>query len=111
MAPREIHSGERSFAVASPRPTQPVPPQDDLLDAHARAQAALLGKKTITIYVRKGDHAKERIISINPVPDGVHPIKLLNAGFALDGNSATLSADQYTFVSNAYENHGDIPDI
>jgi len=60
---------------------------DDL----ARRQHAIL--QPVTIYVRKGDHAKERIISINPIPAGIDPINLLDAGFALDGNSATLSVD------------------
>ncbi len=62
-------------------------------------------KQTVTIYVRKGDHAKERIISINPIPAGVEPIDLLDAGFALDGNSATLSVDAYTYVTHHHGEH------
>ena len=77
---------------------------------HARAQAALLGKKTITIYVRK-DSPKERTISLNPIPEGVDPLTLLNAGFALDGNSATFPVDQYTFAYDADEENGDITAI
>jgi len=69
------------------------------------ARAILLGqppkgKPTITIYVRKGDHPKERIISINPIPTGVEPLDLLDAGFALDGNSATISVDPQLYVGH-----------
>jgi len=49
------------------------------------------GKPTITIYVRKGDESWERTISINPIPAEADPLELLDAGFAIDGNSATLS--------------------
>lgn len=58
------------------------------------------GKPTVTIYVRKGDHPKERTVSINPIPDGIDPLELLNAGFALDGNSATISVDPFTLAGN-----------
>jgi len=57
-------------------------------------------RSVVTIYVRKGDHSKERTISINPIPPGIDPIDLLNAGFAVDGNSATISIDPYTFVTH-----------
>ncbi len=83
----------------------------EVFDEHARRQSALLGKKVVTLYVRRGDHAKERVISMNPIPDRVNPIELLNVGFALDGNSATVSVDPYTYVSNAYQKHGDMPSI
>lgn len=63
----------------------------EALDEHARQQAALLGKKMVTIYVRKGSWGGERLISINPIPPEADPLELLDIGFAIDGNSATLS--------------------
>jgi hypothetical protein len=66
---------------------------------------------TITLYVRKGDHARERIISINPIPDGIDPMELLRIGFALDGNSATLSVDPYTFAYDTDVEAGNIERI
>jgi hypothetical protein len=68
-------------------------------------------QSTITIYVRKGDHAKERVISINPIPAGVDPIGLLNSGFALDGNSMTISVDPYTFAYDKDVEGGNINGI
>jgi len=68
-------------------------------------------QSTITVYVRKGDHAKERVISMNPIPAGVDPIGLLNVGFALDGNSATISVDPYTFAYDDDVEQGNIEGI
>lgn len=118
MSPREIRSGEWSFALAQPRKFFPAPdeeirpemlatpqPTDDEIDPDTLAMPQQVPesgaqRRVITIYVRKGDHPKERTVSINPVPERVDPIKLLNAGFALDGNSATLSVDPYTLAGN-----------
>jgi hypothetical protein len=68
-------------------------------------------QSTITIYVRKGDHAKERVISVNPIPAGLDPIGLLHAGFALDGNSATISVDPTTFAYDDDVEKGNIHGI
>ena len=65
----------------------------------------------VTLYVRKGDNARERIISLNPIPDGVDPIELLRFGFALDGNSATLSVDPHTFAYGTDVEEGNIERI
>jgi hypothetical protein len=66
---------------------------------------------TVTLYVRKGDHAKERTISVNPIPDGVNPVELLRVGFAVDGNSAILSVDPYTFAYSADVEEGNVESI
>ena len=108
MSPREFHSGERVFSVALPQPVQSPDEETDaeLIEPVDTPDVALPQpvpasdeeSPVVTIYVRKGDHPKERIISINPIPLGIHPLSLLDAGFALDGNSATISIDPYTFV-------------
>ncbi len=101
--PREIHSGERVFRVALPQPVQP-PDEEREAELPQPVEPSNLevpldeAGPVVTIYVRRGDHAKERTISINPIPDGVDPLLLLEAGFAIDGNSATISADPVTFV-------------
>jgi hypothetical protein len=64
-----------------------------------------------TLYVRKGDHAKERTISVNPIPDGIDPMELLRVGFAVDGNSAILSVDPYTFAYDKDVEEGNVERI
>ena len=36
----------------------------------------------------------------NPIPKGIEPLDLINAGFALDGNSAIISVDPYIYVKH-----------
>jgi hypothetical protein len=62
-------------------------------------------KPLVTIYVRKGGHERERTIAISPIRQGVDPLTLRDAGFALDRNSATLSVDPCTAVFDVGE-HG-----
>jgi hypothetical protein len=52
----------------------------------------------IGLYVRKGEHQNERTISVNPIPEKVDPLRLVEKGFAVDGNSATLSVDSHTYA-------------
>ena len=52
-------------------------------------------QRIVTIYVRKGAWEGERTISINPIPAEADPLELLNAGFAIDGNSATVSVTRW----------------
>jgi len=120
MSPRTFHSGVRVFA--SDQPIQVFPRDDDAeiradevlqpqplpgADREIRAEDVLQPQpvpspdpEIVTIYVRKGDHPKERLISINPIPGGIEPLDLLDAGFALDGNSATISVDPQLYVAH-----------
>ena len=98
MAPREIHSGQRFFAS-----DLPVQPPDEEIDVdNVVLPQPVPPPPVVTIYVRKGDHPKERIISFNPIPVGVNPLDLLNAGFALDGNSATVSVIPGAYVARQH---------
>ena len=123
MSHRTIHSGVRIFA--SNQPVQVFPQSNDDTEILAddvvqpqqlpgaepeiRAEDIVPPQpmpgpdaEVVTIYVRKGDHPKERIISVNPIPEGIDSMNLLDAGFALDGNSATISVDPQLYVGDHY---------
>ncbi len=119
MPRRIIHSGARFFASGQPvlprsdddmeiqaedlAQPQPLPGAEPEIRAEDIVQPRPMpapDAEVVNIYVRKGDHPKERIISINPIPDGIEPLDLLDAGFALDGNSATISVDPQIYVAH-----------
>lgn len=67
--------------------------RDQAIRRRMNSAPAPEGKPTVTIYVRKGEWEGERTISINPIPAEADPLELLDVGFAIDGNSATLSVE------------------
>lgn len=67
--------------------------------------------QVITMYVRRGESSdpkiKTRTISLHPIPDKASIDDLLGIGFAIDGDTATLSVDQFTEVSSLEETLGE----
>ncbi len=67
----------------------------------------LPAKKVLTLYVRRDDSSPEpaRTIAVHPIPadaDGITAEDLLNAGFAIDGDSAVLTVTPLTFVARNF---------
>jgi hypothetical protein len=104
MHPAEPLRVKQPDRIPDPYGSEPITVKqpDRMPDPHA---------PIVTLYVRKGDHARERIISVNPIPDGIDQIELLRLGFALDGNSATIPVDPYTFAYDADVEEGKVEGI
>jgi hypothetical protein len=55
-------------------------------------------RKIMPVYVRQGAHEDERTIAFR-IPEDIPAKDLLDAGFAIDGNSAVLSVTRETYPS------------
>lgn len=76
----DLKAGKHPFAKDPPKPTS-----EDLTKLVLESTP----KPEVKIYVRKSGR-DSRDLSIR-IPDGLDPLELLDAGFAIDGNSAILS--------------------
>jgi hypothetical protein len=58
----------------------------------------LMRPPVITMYVRRGESKKTRVVSLHPIPEKIPADELLKIGFAIDGDRASLPVDAGTYV-------------